>query len=139
MKIVISLLVFLVVLLGVFSMRNSYPVFYDKNGQLIANNVKIYADTVMPSSASGFSINISSAGFSTIKSVTITAQNNTASIASMPFVVIQSVSTSAIVCNILTQNNSTTTILGITVLSGSPMQLAASTTGMVLNVHIEGT
>lgn len=121
-----------------FNKFNSYPVFYDKNGQLTQGQVKIYADTSMPSTASGFSINISSAAFSVIKSVTITAQNNTSSIASMPIVVIQSVSTTAIVVNILTQNNSTTTILGINVLSGSPLQTAASTTGMVLNVKVEG-
>lgn len=117
---------------------NSNPVFYDHNGQLTSSQVKIYADTVTPTTASGFSIPITSAGFSVIKSVSVTAQNNTGSIASMPVVVVQSVSTSAIVINILTQNNATTTILGITVLSGSPLQAAASTTGMLLNVHVEG-
>lgn len=127
----------LLVYLGVIKF-NSFPVFYDHNGQLTSSQVKIYADTLTPTTASGFSIPITSAVFSVIKSVSVTAQNNTGSIASMPVVVVQSVSTSAIVINILTQNNATTTILGITVLSGSPLQAAASTTGMLLNVHVEG-
>lgn len=118
---------------------NSYPIFYDHNGQLASKNVKIFCDTVTPSTANGYSIDISSAGFTTIKGVTITAQNNTATIASMPIVVIKSITSSAIVVNILTQNNATTTIVGITVLSGSPLQMAASTAGMLLNIQVEGT
>lgn len=117
---------------------NSNPVFYDHTGQLNNNQVKIWADTVTPTTANGYSIDISSAGFTSIKSATVTAQNNTVAVASMPIVVIKSVTTTAVIVYILTQNNATTTILGITVLSGSPMQLAASTTGMLLNVKIEG-
>ena len=121
-----------------FEKFNSYPVFYDHNGQLVSNQVKIWADTTTPTSGSGFSIDISSAGFSVIKSATVTAQNNTAAIGSMPIVVIKSVSTTAIVVNIMEQNSATTTILGITVLSGSPLQLASSTSGFLLNVKVEG-
>src|SRR5882757_510736 len=121
-----------------FEKSNSYPVFYDHLGQLTGNQVKIWADTITPTTGNGFSIDISSAAFTAIKSATITAQNNTASIGSMPIVVIKSVSTTAAVVNIMEQNSATTTILGITVLSGSPLQLASSTTGMLLNVKIEG-
>lgn len=125
------------VYLGVFRF-NSNPVYYDHNGQLTSNQVKIYNDTITPTTGSAFSIPITSAGFSVVKSVNISAQNNTGSVSAMPIVVIQSITTSAVVINILTQNNATTTILGITVLSGSPLQAAASTTGMLLNVHVEG-
>lgn len=121
-----------------FEKSNSYPVFYDHNGQLIVNQVKIWADTTSPTTGNGFSIDISSAGFSVIKSATVTAQNNTASIVSMPIVVIKSISTTALVVNIMEQNSATTTILGITVLSGSPLQLASTTTGMLLNIKVEG-
>lgn len=119
--------------------NNSYPVFFDRNGQMNASQIKVFADTSLPSTGNGFSIDISSAGFSAIRSVSVTAQSNTASVSSMPIVVIKSITTSAIVVNILSQNNSTTTILGITVLSGSPLQTIASTTGVVLNVKIVGT
>lgn len=135
----ITLLVLGVIAFIGWGKMNSYPIFYDRNGQSLTNTIKVYSDTSMPTTSSGFSINISSAGFSTVKSVTITAQNNTSSIPSMPIVVIQSVSTTAVVVNILTQNNATVTILGIPVLSGSPLQLASSTSGMVLNVQITGT
>lgn len=132
--------IFLIGIFSFFGLKkfNSYPVFYDHNGQLTGNQVKIWADTTTPTTGTGFSIDISSAGFSVIKSATVTAQNNTAAIGSMPIVVIKSVTTTAIVVNIMEQNSATTTILGITVLSGSPLQLATTTTGFLLNVKVEG-
>ena len=117
---------------------NSYPVFYDKNGQCNANQIKIWGDTVVPTSANGYSIDISSAGFSTVKEVTVTPQMNTATVGSMPLVVIKSFTTSAVVVNILTQNNATVTILGISVLSGAPLQFASSTSGMILHTEVRG-
>lgn len=121
-----------------FEKFNSYPVFFDKNGQLTANQVRVWGDTVVPTTANGYSINVSSAGFSTIKDVTITPQMNTATVGSMPIVVIKTVSTTAVVVNILTQNSAVVSILGINVLSGAPLQFAASTTGIVLHVKCVG-
>lgn len=117
---------------------NSNPVYYDHTGQLTTNQVRIWSDTLTPTTANGQSINISSAGFSTIKSITVTTQLNTATVGSMPIVIVKSFTTSAIVVNILTQNNSTVTILGISVLSGAPLQFAASTTGIVLHITVQG-
>lgn len=134
----LSLIILTFVVVGWAGNSNSYPVFYDHNGQLTAGQVKIWADTITPTTGNAYSIDISSAGFSAIRSATVTAQNNTATIGSMPIVVIKTVSTTAIVVNIMQQNNATTTILGITVLSGSPLQLVSSTTGMLLQVHVEG-
>lgn len=117
---------------------NSNPVYYDHTGQLTTNQVRIWSDTLTPATANGQSINIASAGFSTIKSITVTPQLNTATVGSMPIVIVKSFTTSAIVVNILTQNSSTVTILGISVLSGAPLQFAASTSGMVLHITVQG-
>lgn len=138
MKILVSILALVIVILGVLGLRNSYPVFYDKNGQINANQIKIWGDTVTPTTANGYSIDISSAGLSVLKSVTVTPQFNTATIGSMPIVVIKSQSPTAIVVNILTQNSATITILGISVLSGAPLQFASSLSGMTLNVQAGG-
>lgn len=139
MKILIGLVaIIILVTLGIFGTHNSYPVFYDKNGQLTVNQIKIWGDSVTPTTANAYSIDISSAGFSTVKSVTITPQLNTATVGSMPIVIIKSVSTTAIVVNILTQNNATVSILGINVLSGAPLQFASSVVGMTLHVQAGG-
>lgn len=139
MKIIIGgTVVIVLVILGIFGTHNSYPVFYDKNGQLTVNQIKIWGDSVTPNTANGYSIDISSAGFSVLKSVTVTPQLNTATVGSMPIVVIKSISTTAVVVNILTQNNATISILGINVLSGAPLQFAASVSGMTLHVQAGG-
>lgn len=134
----LSVIIILSFIIGWGNTHNSYPVFFDKNGQLVATQVKIWADTVTPTTGNAFSIDISSAGFSTIKAANVTAQFNTATVGSMPIVEIKSVSTTAVVVNILTQNNATVSILGINVLSGAPLIFASSTSGMILNVEVKG-
>lgn len=121
-----------------FEKSNSYPVFYDKNGQMTGNQVKLWGDTVVPTTANGQAIDISSAGFSVIRDIQITPQLNTGTVSSMPVVIIKTISTTSVSVNILTQNNSTVSILGINVLSGTPLQFAASTTGIVLHVRVLG-
>lgn len=138
MKYVITILAVIAIAIGILKTHNSYPVFYDKNGQLTANQIKIWGDTVTPTTANAYSIDISSAGFSVLKSVTVTPQFNTSTIGSMPIVVIKSISTTTVVVNILTQNNATVTILGINVLSGAPLQFASSVSGMTLHVQAGG-
>lgn len=117
---------------------NSNPVFYDKNGQCTSNQIKIWGDTVVPTTANGYTIDYSTAGFSSIRKVSITPQLNTATVGSMPLVIIKSYTNSSCIVNILTQNSSTVTILGISVLSGAPLQFAASTTGIILHVQVTG-
>lgn len=117
---------------------NSNPVFFDKNGQCNSNQIKIWGDTVVPTTANGYVVDYSSAGFSSIRKVTITPQLNTATVGSMPIAVIKSFSTTSCTVNILTQNSAVISILGINVLSGAPLILASSTTGMILHVQVTG-
>lgn len=141
MKTLISVLigvVFVFISFFGFERFNSNPVFFDKNGQCTTNQIKIWGDTVVPTTSNGYTIDYSSAGFSTVKRVIITPQLNTATIGSMPLAVIKNFSTTSATVNILTQNNSTVTILGINVLSGAPFQFASSTSGMILHVEVTG-
>lgn len=117
---------------------NSYPVFYDRSGQITSRQVKIWADTVSPTTANGYIVDISSAGFTSIKSVSVVPQMNTSSMGSIPVISVKLVSTTTVVVNILTQNSGSTTILGISVLSGDPLQFASSMSGIVLHVKVEG-
>jgi len=121
-----------------FKKFNSNPVFFDKNGQCTANQIKIWGDTVVPTTSNGFSINYSTAGFTSIRKITITPQLNTSTVGSLPLAVIKDFNTTSCTVNILTQNNAVVSILGINVLSGAPLVLAPSVSGMILHVQVTG-
>ena len=137
MKTIITILITALIGLGYYLFAYNTTKFYNHAG-LLEKPVKVYTDTVSPNTANGYSIDISGAGFSSISSVGVNALLNTGTVASMPLVVIKSFSTTSVVVNILTQNNATVTILGINVLSGAPLQFAASTSGIVLHVQVIG-
>ena len=96
---------------------------------------KIWSGVISPNTSNGYSIDISSAGFSNIISAVIVAEKNSASVYSIPNVSIKSRTTSAIVVNITEANSATTTILGITVLSGGPL-VFANATGLSLHLLV---
>lgn len=137
MKTIITILITVILGLGYYIFAYNTTKYYDQSG-LISQPIKVFTGTVSPNTSNGYSIDISGAGFSSISSVAVNALLNTGTVASMPLVVVKSVSTSAVVVNILTQNNATVTILGINVLSGAPLQFAASTSGIVLHVQVIG-
>lgn len=116
---------------------NSYPVYFTHSGQMQGNTVRIYADTVSPTSAT-YSIDISAVGYTGVLSCNVVASNNTSSIGSMPIAVIKTVSPTAIVVNILQSNTSLVSILGLNVLQGAGLQLASSVSGVVLYVNTTG-
>lgn len=117
---------------------NSNPVFFDKNGQCTTNQIKIWGDTVVPTTSNGYTIDYSSAGFSSIRKISITPQLNTTTVGSMPLAIIKTFSTSSCTVNILTQNSAVVSIVGINVLSGLPLQFASSTSGIILHVQVTG-
>src|ERR1041384_8450696 len=99
--------------------------------------VKKWVGIVTPNTASGHTIDISSAGFSTILNVQIIGIRNTAIVTSSPNVSIKSVSTTQVVVNITEGSALTQTIAGITVLLGLPV-VFANITGLTLQVMVEG-
>lgn len=111
--------------------------YYNASGSMSAPT-KVWMGTVTPTTGNGYSINISSAGFSTILGYQVIVNKNNSTANSSANVSVKSVSTSALVVNIVEGNASTTTILGINVLSGAPLDWA-NTTGMTLSVIVFGT
>lgn len=107
------------------------------NASGVISITKKWVGTVTPNTANGYSIDISSASFTNVHSVSVVAQRNTTSASMSPQVAIKSVSTSAIVVNVIEDNPATTTILGISVLSGAP-SVFANTTGLTLHIIVEG-
>ncbi len=113
------------------------PAFYYDNTGIIAPPTKNWIKIVTPSTSNGYSIDISSAGFSSIIGIKIlTIKNNsTANLSSN--VSVKTWTTSSVVVNIVEGNANTVSILGINVLSGAPL-VFANVTGLTLSVEITG-
>lgn len=112
-------------------------VFYNASG-LITPPTKAWAsNSVTPSTGDGYSIDISSAGFSSITSINVEVIKSTSVANAAPILSIKSASTTTIVVNIVEGNSATVSILGINVLSGSP-HVFADVTGLTLSVRVEG-
>ncbi len=110
---------------------------YFKTGGTQTTPTKKWIDVVTPNTGNGYSVDISSAGFSAILSYQVIAIRNTGTVSSVPNVAIKTVSTTAIVVNIIEQSTNLVTLLGVSVLSGLPT-VFASTSGLSLMVIVEG-
>lgn len=106
---------------------------YNRTGQIVGRATKAVCDTITPTSATSFNIPISSTGFAHVYGVNVNAMVNSTTISNMAFVSIQSFNTSSITVNLISQNPTTTTILGIPVLSGAPLVATPSLNGIILN------
>lgn len=115
------------------------PMWWYNASGLVIPPTKVWSGTVTPTSSSGYSIDISSAGFTTILpgSVSVIATRNTSAVTSVPNVAIKTISTTAIVVNVAEANTATVVILGINVLSGNP-NVFANITGLSLEVTVRG-
>ena len=110
--------------------------FYNRNGQVL-KAMRVFTDTITPSTANGYSLDISAAGFNTILSVNAIAVRNTATSTSVANVGVKTMSTTAVVFNSTEGNGSLINILGSNVLLG-PSTAFAATSGLQLSVTIIG-
>lgn len=110
--------------------------FFKSTGR-INQRIKIWSDTLAASSASGMSVDISSASFTSILSVSAVAEQNTATATSVANVGIKSYSTTAVVLNMTTGNGSLINVLGNNVLLG-PSTAFATTSGLRIHVTVMG-
>lgn len=110
--------------------------YYNAAGAL-SPSVKRWIAVVTPSTSTGLSIDISSAGFTTVLNAQVIAVRNTTTATSSPNVSIKSVSTTALVVNITEGNAAQVTILGSSVLLGAATVFAA-TSGLTLYVCVDG-
>lgn len=113
------------------------PIKYYNRSGLVSPITKIYNDTFNVNSASGSSVDITPAGFASIKSCNAVAIRNTATSTSCPNVAIKTMSTSAIVLNITEGNSSLVNVLGNNVLLG-PSTAFANTSGLLVAVTVFG-
>lgn len=102
------------------------------------DTIRILSLLVTPTVAMGYSLDISSYGFTSITNVQAIAERNTSVPMEVLNVGIKSVNTNAIVFNLTQGNNATVALLGINVLSGSPVVAANTLNNITLHVRVEG-
>lgn len=135
--ITIGILITILIVIASFDHRAYEPVsFYTRNGK-INRLIKVFSDTITPSTANGYSLDISSAGFNTVLSVNAIAVRNTATSTSVANVGVKTMSTTSIVFNSTEGNSSLINILGSNVLLG-PSTAFAATSGLQLSVVVIG-
>lgn len=139
---IIIALVLLLSLSLAFNGKAYTPIkFYDSTGEITAtyvNDLKVWIGTVQPTTATDYGIDISSAGFSEIKTVSIVPVKNTTAAADMPDVAIKTMTMTRIGINIRQANTAVVQILGINVLSGLPMIAPADVSSIQLIVRVTG-
>ena len=111
--------------------------FYNSTG-ILNQTIKKWVGIITPTTSSGFSIDISSAGFTTISNIQIQVERNSTVVSDIPIVSIKSRTTSSIVVNLAQTNTATVSIAGINVLSGLPLIFATNLSNILLHVEVTG-
>lgn len=120
---------------AIYGMASSDSVqYYDSNGR-VRRIQKEWTGIITPSTASGATIDISSAGFGSITNIQIQAAANTASATSVPLVSLKSYTTTQVTVNIVMSNNSTIANLLQPIIG---LIFPSSVTGITLHVLVKG-
>lgn len=110
--------------------------FYNRTGR-VHKIMKVFADTITPTTGNGYSMDISAAGFTSVIGATAMAQRNTGTATSVANVGIKSFNTTTVVFNITEGNPSLINILGNNVLLG-PATVFSPSSGLLLHVLVIG-
>lgn len=110
---------------------------YNRSG-IINHEIRLWIDTITVTSASGFSIDISSAGFSGITTVSAEAIRNTGALTSVPSCHVKTIGTSTLFLNLTEENSTTINLLGSLVLLGAPLQFVSNTSGLQVAIVVIG-
>lgn len=97
----------------------------------IRQPVRVWDGIVTVTTASAQSVDISSAGFTNVNSITITPASNTSTVTSMPNVSIKSYTNNTVVFNTLVSNSG---VVGLLVALVAP----ANTTGFQVHIRVDG-
>jgi hypothetical protein len=108
----------------------SVPCYYTTTGR-INDGSKIWVGRIAVTSASGQTVDISSAGFTTIMSVNINPENNTATATAMPNMSVKVCSTTQLTFNTLVPNQ-------VGLLGAWGLVAPTVLTGMYANIEIIG-
>lgn len=106
---------------------------YDRNG-IVSSRQRTWADTLTPSTGSGYVVDISSAGFTKVLSVQAQVQTNTTVANDVPVVAVKSYTTSQVILNIVQGNTTAVSVLGVNVLGLRFLQAPSSSKIHVLVV-----
>lgn len=107
--------------------------FYNSTGEIMRAS-KIWQGVVVPTGSTQ-AIDISSAGFTVIRAISITGENNTSTLTSVPFAAIKSYTTNEIQVAVITSNNQVISLLGTNI---TGLLYATGLTGMKLHVTVTG-
>lgn len=110
---------------------------YNYNSSGILRVSKQWHGLITPNTGNGYSVDISSAGFTNVINVQAIGVKNTSTATSSPQISIKSVSTTTIVVNITEASANLVTILGSSVLQG-PAAIFADTTGLTFYLLVQG-
>lgn len=135
MKIIIGAIIGIVLVIAAFIAYDPVK-YYNRSGQLF-KPMKIWTDTIAITSATP-SVNISSAGFSTIISIQPQMIQGSPTLANFSWCNVTSYSTSSISLFLVQQNNNTVNVLGSLVLLGTPLQAPTAFTGLYMAITVIG-
>ena len=117
------------------NVKDQYKIQRYNGSGLITSVCKEWYGIITPSSSSGQTVDISSAGFSAIHSIQVSAANNTGSATSVPLVGIKSYTTSQITLNIVSSNNNTIASLLSPIIG---LIFPSSVAGYTIHVVVKG-
>lgn len=120
-----------------FTISDSLTMRTYNSAGLVNQPMKMWCDTVTPSTSNGYSINISSAGFTRILSAHVIGIRSGATASTGPNSFINSMSTTALVVSSIEDNPSTVNILGNLILLGAP-SVFSNVTGLKYSVTVVG-
>lgn len=141
-KVILAVLTTLVVSTIAFKGVRAYtPIkFFDSTGEITSSYVqdlKVWLGTVQPTSST-YGIDISSAGFTQIKSVNIEPVKNTTDANMAPDISIKTLTNTMLTVNIRQPNTAVVSLLGVNVISGLPMIFPANVSDIQLIVRVTG-
>ncbi len=110
--------------------------YFNRSGEFdVSMGRRIWVDSLTPTTASGFNIDISSAGFSVVEFVDITPMRNTSAASDVPSVSLKSVTSSQVSVNLMQANSSLVSILGVNIIG---LQFLQNYSNVKLYVRITG-
>lgn len=141
-KVIWLTVISLIILVMIIASFNKHPPAYDpikyyNRSGLVTPIGKIFQDTFTVTSSSGFTVDLSAAGFTSVKHWSVIPMKNSGSATAVPNASVKTISTTSLVINFTEGNGSLINILGSNVLLG-PSTSFASTTGLLVSVRVDG-
>ena len=139
--VLLTILSLILIVLLIVSFKETPPAYdpiryYDRNG-LVTPFKKVYRDTFSINTSSGFTVDLTPAGFNSVKTWNVIALKNSATATSVPNASVKSISTTSLVINLTEGNASLINVLGNNVLLG-PSTAFAVTTGLLVAIEVKG-